>query len=201
MSKKVYIKKLNNIPAKIVVTPKDRDTKVIYYFYHFKESINRKIDIYLRSKDTHVELKGAILAKNKENINLSVNIHHIVGNNNCRVHIKTFLCDQSKFNFEGSIFIEKNAHLADSYLQQDNLVQSRGVVCNTSPQLEIRANDVKASHGATVKTFDEQDLYYLMSRGIALSESKQFIAQGFLSEVYGKNTDKVLKYFDIESFI
>lgn len=201
MTKVTKIKQLSKIPKKITVGKSEEGSKIVYYFYHSGSNIDRKIDIYLRSANTHVELKGAITQKGNEAVNLSVSIHHISGNSNCRVHIKTFLCDQANFNFEGSIFIEKNAHLADSYLQQDNLVQSEDVVCNTSPQLEIRANDVKASHGATVKTFDEQDLFYLMSRGINKENSKHFIAQGFLSEVYGRDLEKVLKYFSIKSLI
>lgn len=201
MSKSIKIKELSRIPKRITVGKDEGGSKIVYYFYHNGKNLDRKIDIYLRSNNTHVELKGAVLQRGGEKVNLSVNIHHLSGNSNCRVHIKTFLCDQANFNFEGSIFIEKKAHLADSYLQQDNLVQSEDVVCNTSPQLEIRANDVKASHGATVKTFDEQDLFYLMSRGINKENSKHFIAQGFLSEVYGKDLEKVLKYFNIKSLI
>jgi len=194
----IQILNLNEISNKIEVK-KGEHNKI--YFFH-KGSISLpKIDIILDELAGDFEISGAILLQNNDEANIETLTHHLKGNTNCRINIKTVLRDSAKWNYEGMIKIAKNAHLTDSYLQQDNLVIGENVICNTMPQLEIDANDVKASHGATVGGFDKNQLYYLQSRGLSLEAAQDTIAEGFLAAVYGDHYMEVLKHYNIESLI
>jgi Fe-S cluster assembly scaffold protein SufB len=166
-----------------------KDYRSAHYFTHTKGSVKKHVDIFLNKPGSFIQLSGAVIGKKTDYFDLQVNVYHKAKKTTARVHIKTFLQDSCSFNFNGGIYISKNSPKVDSYLQQDNLVSSNKVICNTSPQLEISSNDVKASHGATVGTFDKDQLFYLQSKGLNRKDSKRLIAQGFLFEVLPKNSN------------
>lgn len=178
MLKEVIKTKLKKIPDKIYL---EEGIKKVIFFTH-KGSLNGKIiEIIADGSNGEVELKGSVVLKNQEEFDLLTKTIHKVGNNKVRVHIKAVLDDSAKFNFEGLINIEEGSDFADSYLQQDNLVLSDNVICNSTPQLEIKANEVKASHGVTVGNFDPNQLFYLQSRGLSVKDSKKLLIEGFLT--------------------
>ena len=171
---KVYLK---NFPSKVYL---EEGVRKIFVFKHKGGLKTKKIEIIADNSNGEVELKGSVVLKNNEEFNLSTKTIHKVGNNKVRVHIKAVLDDQAKLNYEGLINIEKGADFADSYLQQDNLLMSDNVVCNSTPQLQIKANEVKASHGVTMGSFDQNQLFYLKSRGLSEKEAKKLLVEGFL---------------------
>jgi Fe-S cluster assembly protein SufD len=199
MERVVEIYKLQELPNVLVG---ERNKHKIYYFFHSDGSIDvGNIDIVLDTKDSVVELRGAITGKNSSIISLSSRTSHKVGNNRAFVEIKTMLEDTCIFNYTGMIDIYKNAQKSDSYLQQENLIASDDVVCNSSPQLEIKANDVKASHGVTVGSFDINQIFYLKSRGFNTKECEQIIAEGFLSSVFKEDLEEVKSRLNVKSLV
>lgn len=169
---------LNKIPKKIVL---EKGVKKIYFFEHKGSLDLTTIEIEASQPNGEVGLKGSVSLKNKDDFNLKTLTTHFVGDNKVRIHIKAVLDDQAKLNFDGMINIEKGADFADSFLQQDNLLISDNVVCNSAPQLQIKANEVKASHGVTMGSFDPNQLFYLKSRGLSEKESKKLLIEGFLA--------------------
>lgn len=193
---KVFL--LKDLPNKIVAKEGVHKT---YYFFHTGSIKNKSIDIVLTSKNSEVELNGAILGGKNDNIDLYTTTTHKVGSNNSRVNINTVLKDNCVFNYTGMINIDTKARFSDAYLQQDNLVVDDTVICNTSPQLQIKNDDVKASHGATVGSFNINQLFYLTSRGLNESVAKKIICEGFLSSVYKDDLQIVLKYLNKNSLV
>lgn len=181
MKKEVKNYSLKDLPTKLVA---EEGKHVVYYFNHAGSIKKDTIELVLDKPNAELELCGAISASGEDHIEISTITRHIVGENNSRIKIKTVLDDKSRFDFTGMIEIAKDAQKSDAYLQQDNLVVSDEVICNTSPQLEIQADDVKASHGATVGTFEIDQLFYLTSRGLSLKQAKKLISEGFLNSVY-----------------
>lgn len=192
----MQIYSLKDIPEKIETT-----NFGIIYFYHLGGDIKKSVDIYANSSKEKVFCKGAVVGSASDSINITINIHNRAKKSNARVHLKTYLSNNAKFDFNGCIYIDQGAHESDSYLQQDNLVSSDSVICNTSPQLEIKANDVKASHGATVANFNRDELFYFESRGIGQQRAKSELANGFLLSVYGKDAVKVLEYLKKDKLV
>lgn len=96
---------------------------------------------------------------------------------------KGVLAGNSQSSFEGKIFVRPIAQKTEAYQLNQNLLLSDHAIANAKPNLEIFADDVKASHGATVSQVDEESLFYLKSRGIAEPEAKKLLIEGFVREI------------------
>jgi Fe-S cluster assembly protein SufD len=96
---------------------------------------------------------------------------------------KNALTDQARSTFGGLIRVEPRAHFTDAYQTVRNLLLSDDAEANSMPGLEILADNVKCSHGATSGQIDEDEMFYLLSRGIPMSVAKQLLVSGFLNEV------------------
>ena len=94
--------------------------------------------------------------------------------------------DESKSHFLGLIKVENEAQITNSYQTNRNLLLSNDSEADSMPGLEILANEVKCSHGATTSKIDEQELFYLLSRGISRSAAERLIVLGFFEEVLEK---------------
>jgi len=96
---------------------------------------------------------------------------------------KNSLDDQARTIFAGLIRVEPDAHRTDAYQKVRNLLLSDDAEANSMPGLEIMADDVRCTHGATSGQMDEEELFYMLSRGIPRREAQQLIVFGFLNEV------------------
>lgn len=141
------------------------------------------LDFALENENSSFELYGIIIGRNSDEFKVNVVSHHKTKAALSRVHIKAVMFDNSKFDFNGLIKIDAGAILSDAYLKNDNLVIGENAVVNSSPQLEIKADDVKASHGVTISTINEHDQFYLRSRGLSDQESKELLVEGFINEI------------------
>ncbi len=104
---------------------------------------------------------------------------------NCtgQIFIKSVAQDAANLAITGQIDISLQAGGTDSYLKQDSLLLDPQARVRTMPCLEIKTNDVKAGHGATVTNFTDEDLFYLRSRGVDVKTAKQLMVTGFLESV------------------
>jgi Fe-S cluster assembly protein SufD len=96
---------------------------------------------------------------------------------------KNSLSDTARTIFAGLIKVEPHAHKTDAYQKVRNLLLSDEAEANSMPGLEILADDVRCTHGATSGQIDEEELFYLQSRGISKKAAQQLIVFGFLNEV------------------
>lgn len=99
------------------------------------------------------------------------------------LEFKGALKEQSRSVYSGLIKVSEGAQRTDAYQQNRNLVLSREARADTIPNLEIKANDVRCTHGATVSQVEEDHLFYLESRGIPRSEAQKLIVEGFFRPV------------------
>lgn len=91
--------------------------------------------------------------------------------------------EKSRSVYSGLIKVAEGAQRTDAYQQNRNLVLSRTARADTIPNLEIEANDVRCTHGATVSQVEDEHLFYLMARGIPKSEAQKLIVEGFFRPV------------------
>lgn len=141
------------------------------------------LEVILESEGCSANVYGVIIGKGKDSYNISTTSSHKASNTNSRVHLKGVFNDSSNMNFLGMINIDRVAQLSDAYLKNDNLMIGNDSKVDSSPQLEIKADDVKASHGVTISTIDEEHLYYLMSRGISSQQSLDLLISGFINDI------------------
>jgi Fe-S cluster assembly protein SufD len=107
--------------------------------------------------------------------------------------VKSVLDGESRFSFTGLIHLDKSAQKTDAYQRNDNLILSDSAKVVTKPILEILANDVKCTHGASTGRPNPEELWYLNSRGISTEKAKRLVTQGFLFSGLDNLADKTQK--------
>ena len=117
---------------------------------------------------------------------------HIAANSRSDLLFKNALLDQSRTIFSGLIIVEEDAQQTDAYQTNNNLMLSEEAEANSLPGLEIKANDVKCSHGATTGRVDNSELFYFLARGIPPAKAQELIVFGYFEEVIAKLENKDL---------
>lgn len=112
--------------------------------------------------------------------------HHAAPSARSDLLYKGALTDSAQSVFRGLIRVEPNAQLTDAYQTNRNLVLSDKASARALPNLEIEADDVRCSHGATVGQVDSRQLFYLMSRGLSRQQAERLLVFGFFDEVLGR---------------
>jgi len=105
---------------------------------------------------------------------------------------KNALSDRARTTFGGLIRVERHAHFTDAYQKVRNLLLSDDAEANSMPGLEILADNVRCTHGATSGQIDEDEMFYLLARGIPAPVARHLLVGGFLNEVLERLPDRVL---------
>lgn len=113
-------------------------------------------------------------------------IDHTVPNCKSHQNYKGVLNDNSRGVFNGKVFVRENAHGTDAQQSNKNLLLSNDARVDTKPQLEIFNDDVKCAHGATVGQLEEEELFYLLTRGLPEVLAKNLLTYGFAEEIINK---------------
>lgn len=165
----------------------ERDSSLNWISGCFGGKLNRlKIDTIFAGQGSECNNIGVFLGKGKEHIDVTTNMFHNVQNTTNEVVFDGILKDESTSVYRGLIKIEKEAQKTYSYLQNHILKLGTKTIANSIPSLKIEANDVKASHGATIGQIDEEHLFYLMARGLSMQEAEKLIVEGFFEPVIQK---------------
>ncbi|MES2204210.1 MAG: Fe-S cluster assembly protein SufD [Pseudomonadota bacterium] len=141
-------------------------------------------EVHLNAPHAEASLQGAYLTKGEQIADHHSVIYHHVPHCQSKQHYRGILDDKSKAIFNGKVVFERDAQKSVTEQLNKNLLLSNQAEIDTKPELEIYADDVKASHGATVGQLDQQALFYLQARGIALEEAKALLMEGFLQEIF-----------------
>ncbi len=135
----------------------------------------------LAGDDTRAEDVQVFFASHRQHFDLSTLLDHQGLRTQGNVLAKGVLRDRARSVFYGMIKIEKHAQFADSYLADHSLILNRGAHADSVPGLEIEANQVRATHGATVGRIDREKVFYLQTRGLSENEARKTIVIGFLT--------------------
>jgi Fe-S cluster assembly protein SufD len=136
---------------------------------------------------------GAYLADGTRHVDTTTLIDHAVPDCRSREVFKGVLDDRGRGVFQGKILVRRGAQRTDGYQLSRALLLSGAAEIDTKPELEIYADDVKCSHGATVGEIDAAALFYLRSRGIGEAEARSILVEGFLSEALDEIADPALR--------
>lgn len=127
--------------------------------------------------------RGIAFADSNQHFDNTSNTRHAAVDTYGDILFKGAVRDVARLGFEGVIKVDHGAQRTDSYLTMNTLFLSEGSKASSIPGLEILADDVKCSHGATVGTVQEQEVFYLMSRGINRIDAEKLIVGGFFEPV------------------
>lgn len=137
----------------------------------------------LLGKNSNVVCNGLYLLNESQLFDTHLFMDHAVESCNSHELYKGILADKAKGVFCGRILVQQDAQQTDAIQSNKNLLLSRSAKVNTMPQLEIYADDVKCTHGATIGELDNEALFYLQSRGINPNDAHALLTFAFANEV------------------
>ena len=140
-------------------------------------------EVTLAGKGAEINLCGMAIADANEQVDNNTFIDHKVSDCTSNELFKYVLDDQAVGAFAGKVLVREGAQHTSSQQTNRNLCATREARMYTQPQLEIYADDVKCSHGATVGQLDENALFYMQQRGISLKEARLLLMFAFVNEV------------------
>ena len=128
-------------------------------------------------------LNGLFMIGDEQLFDAHTMIDHAKPHCNSHEHYKGILQDKSKGVFNGKVMVRQDAQKTNAFQQNNTILLSDDAVMNTKPQLEIFADDVKCSHGATIGKLNDEAKFYLKSRGIGEDAATAILIHAFASDV------------------
>ena len=169
------------IPQNIVV---ERDAKLDMVLLVMPGvSCDVKLDVKLAGEGAEANIYGAYVCGSQERVKISVDMHHDLPHCNSRQLFKGIAGGTSRVDFYGKIIVAQDAQRTEAYQENHNILLTDGAKVDTKPQLEIYADDVKCSHGATIGRLNEEEQFYMRSRGISLEDAKVLQMISFIAPV------------------
>ncbi len=147
------------------------------------ESREVTLRIDLAGEGAEAEIRGLYLSGTDEKVRFDIVLQHRAPGCHSRQLFKGVAAGNADVRFEGKIVVAPGADGTEAFQESHNILLGETAQVETSPQLEIYADDVKCSHGATVGRLNEDELFYMRSRGIPEQEAKALQILSFLSPV------------------
>lgn len=142
-----------------------------------------RIHVQLDAPGSSCKLRGLYMTSGGQHIDNNLNIDHAKPHTNSDLYFKGILAGRSHAVFSGRVLVQKDAQKANAVQRDKNLILSEGAEVDSKPSLEIYADDVQCSHGATAGAVAEEALFYMRSRGVDEDEATLFLIQGFAGEI------------------
>ena len=142
-----------------------------------------EIHIRFDGEGADCQLRGGYMARGSQHVDNTTVIDHAVPHCESREVYKGVLDDTARGVFQGKIIVQKDAQKTDGHQLNRTLLLSAKAEIDTKPELEIYADDVKCSHGATAGEPEADQLFYLRSRGLDLRSARKLIVEGFMGEL------------------
>ena len=150
------------------------------------EITRNDLDIISNGEGTSSTMNGFYGVNGKQNVDNHSSMDHRVPNCTSNQLYKGILNGASNASFNGKIFVRQIAQKTNSYQLNKNLVLGTDCKVNTKPQLEIFADDVKCTHGATIGQMNDEEIFYLQSRCISKKTAVKLLAHGFVDDIITK---------------
>ena len=146
-------------------------------------SCDIKLDVTLAGEGSEANIYGAYVCGGDDRVKIAVDMHHDLPHCNSRQLFKGIAGGKSRVDFYGKIIVAQDAQRTEAYQENHNILLSDDAKVDTKPQLEIYADDVKCSHGATIGRLNEEEQFYMRSRGITLEDAKVLQMISFIAPV------------------
>lgn len=184
---KTIVEKINR--ARFVKTYTVYSDRTIVLLISGRKKQEIRISVRLNKSRGSANIIGVVVGKGSDHITLKTFQDHHQPDTTSNLLVKSLLTDRATFAYDGAIRVERRAQKTDAYQRNENLLLSDNAHAESKPKLEILANDVRCTHGATIGSLREDELWYLATRGIAKKEAGQLIAQGFLASALTRVAD------------
>jgi Fe-S cluster assembly protein SufD len=162
----------------------ERSGNFTSHFISLGASLSRN-DFNARFNDEGGEctFNGLFLTEGSQLFDAHTLIDHAKPHCNSHEHYKGILNHKSRGVFNGKVIVRPDAQKTNAFQENNNIILSQEALVNTKPQLEIFADDVKCSHGATIGQLDKEAMFYLKSRGLGEETARSILIHAFASDV------------------
>ncbi len=160
----------------------------------FIHNTSGKFEFELKSPDIELDIFGLFTGDNTDSYTIETIQHHAAPRSISNLFIKGVFKGKSRFNYQGLIRIEKEGQQSHAYQKNQNLILSPETYVESKPFLEILANDVFCTHGSTTGKLNDEQLFYVKSRGLSDEEAKNLLVEGFVQEVVDKIKAKIPEF-------
>lgn len=161
-----------------------RDARITTLYTTLGSDVTRAdIRCRLKAPGAHVDMLGLYLGEGSQHFDHETLQDHIAAHASSNLLFKGALHDETRSVFRGLIRVHPGAQRTDAYQTNRNLILSNQARADSLPNLEIAADDVRCSHAATIGQLDEEEIFYLLSRGIPRKEAMRLVIFGFFGEV------------------
>lgn len=171
---------------------KDSELKISTVTLHGAK-ITNVISANLNGTNANCQLNGICLADGNQEMSTTIEMNHHISNCRSSQLFKGILDNNSRSVFNGKIIVDRDAQKTEAYQANHNLLLSKTAKAYVQPQLEIYADDVKCSHGATSGRLDENVMFYMRSRGIGKDEARLLQQLAFVYDVLDTISTESLK--------
>jgi len=145
-------------------------------------------EVALTGQGASAQVNGVLFTTGKQHLAYFTRQDHMAPHTRSDLLYKGGLKDRSRVVWKGMIRVEKDAQKTDAYQKNDNLILSNAARGDSIPGLEIEANDVRCTHGATAGRVDEEMIFYAQARGVKRETAIRLIVEGFFAKVYDRIT-------------
>ena len=146
-------------------------------------SIRNELHVNLNGEGAEADLSGLYLMDKKQHVDNQVYVNHNAPHCNSNEVFKGILDEEATAVFNGYVFVERDAQKTNAFQRNNNILMTSTARVNTMPFLEIYADDVQCSHGATVGQLDNEAMFYLMQRGIPFEDARMLLMFAFAAEI------------------
>jgi Fe-S cluster assembly protein SufD len=162
----------------------DRDATLDWLVVGMGEGLTKtNIESALRGPGANAQMLGILWGFGRQHTDYHTVQDHVAPHTTSDLLYKSALTDEARSIFSGRIRVDKGAQGTDAYQANRNILLSEKAAAFPSPNLEIEANEVRCTHGATVGKVDQDQLFYLMSRGIPRDVATRIVVEGFYEDV------------------
>ncbi len=151
------------------------------------------VDVLVDERGVEAHINALFFPREDQHVDLVSTVEHNAGDSHSQTLVKSAATGRGQARYLGNIRIAKHAQATESALRDDALLLSKRAHIDSVPALEIAANDVKAYHGATVGALDDEQIFYMTSRGIARDDAEKMIALGFFEPVIQRFPTEALR--------
>ena len=151
------------------------------------------LEVDLEGTGASLDLAGLYLCQEAEQVDLRVLVRHAVGGCTSRQLFKGIVGGTSRASFDGLIYVAQDAQKTQAFQENHTLLLSGAARAESRPQLEIYADDVQCSHGATTGYLNPDELFYMRSRGIPEAEARRLQMVAFLAPVLSRLPEPLIE--------
>ena len=167
------------------------ETLDYFFVLYAEEPIERRI-VFDLADGACVNVQGIVLASHGAEVTLETDVVHRGKNTEGFATVKGIITDHARARVTGWIRIPETGHNTNAFLEQRFLLLSKNARAKAEPMLEILANDVKASHAASVSRLNDDQLFYCSARGIGVEESRRLLTEAFVNAIIQKIPDEAV---------